>query len=101
MEFDVDDNSSKEYKVEAIWDSAVYTKELKSGYLSCLYYLVSWIRYPEEENIWKPALVVQHLKKLISLFHKDHLTKPIANFLAVNIASQMARPIVKLVESIK
>ena len=49
MEFDTGDNS-KEYKMEAIWDSMVYTKESKSGYLSGLYYLVLWKRYPEEEN---------------------------------------------------
>ena len=34
-----DDN--KEYKVEAIQDSAVYTMELESGYLPGLYYLVA------------------------------------------------------------
>ena len=34
-------NNSGEYKVEAIWNSAVYVKELKSGHLPGLYYLVS------------------------------------------------------------
>ena len=38
-ELDVDDNSNK-YEVEAIWDNAVYTKELE-GHLSGLYYLVA------------------------------------------------------------
>ena len=42
-EFDADDN--KEYKVEAIIDSAVYAKETKR-YLPGLYYLVSWKSYP-------------------------------------------------------
>ena len=42
------DNS--EYKMEAIWDSAVYTKKSKSGHLPELYYLVFWKGYPEEEN---------------------------------------------------
>ena len=32
-EFDVDDNNSEEYKVEAIWDSTVYAKESESGHL--------------------------------------------------------------------
>ena len=32
---------SGEYKVEAIQDSAVYAKELESGHLPGLYYLVS------------------------------------------------------------
>ena len=39
-ELDAGDNS-EEYEVEAIWDSAVYTRESKSGHLSGIYYLVS------------------------------------------------------------
>ena len=41
MEFDTGDDESGEYKMEAIWDSAVYARELKSGHLPGLYYLVS------------------------------------------------------------
>ena len=40
----------KEYKVEAIWDSAVYARESESGHLPGFYYLVSWKRYLKEEN---------------------------------------------------
>ena len=58
MEFDTGDNNSGEYELEIIWDSAVYTGELESGHLLGLYYLLSWKRYPEEENIWKLVLVV-------------------------------------------
>ena len=47
-ELDVGD--SKEYEVEIIWDSAVYTRELELGHLPGLYYLVSWKGYPEKEN---------------------------------------------------
>ena len=43
-------NNSGEYEMEAIWDSMVYTKKSKSGYLLQLYYLVSWKRYPKEKN---------------------------------------------------
>ena len=43
-ELDID--NKREYKVKAIWDSAVYARESKSGYLPGLYYLVSWKRYP-------------------------------------------------------
>ena len=46
-EFDAGDN--KEYKVEAIIDSAVYAKEAKE-YLPGLYYLVSWKNYLKEES---------------------------------------------------
>ena len=52
----VDDNG--EYEVEAIWDSAVYARESESGHLPGLYYLMSWKKYPEEENTWEPASVV-------------------------------------------
>ena len=48
-ELDVGDDSG-EYEVEAIWDNAVYARELESGHLLGFYYLVSWKRYPEEEN---------------------------------------------------
>ena len=48
-ELDVNNEGGK-YKVEAIWDSAVYTRELESGHLPGLYYLVFWKGYLEEEN---------------------------------------------------
>ena len=70
MEFDVGENSG-EYEVEIIWDSTVDVRESELGYLPDLYYLVLWKRYPKEENTCEPALAVQYLKKLISLFHKD------------------------------
>ena len=92
-EFDAGDN--KEYKIEAIIDSAVYTKEAE-GHLPGLYYLVSWKSYPEEESIWKPSSAVIHLRKMISIFHKDHLKKPTAIFLPLNSAPPMAKPSVKL-----
>ena len=94
MEFDIGDNKSGEYKVEVIWDSVVYAKESKLGHLLGLYYLVSWKRYPEEENIWEPASAVQHFKKFISLFHKDHPNKLTVIFPTLNTAPPMARPTV-------
>ena len=95
MEFDAGDNESGEYEVEAIRDSAVYTRESESSHLPGLYYLVSWKGYLEEENTWEPASAVQHLRKLISSFHKDHLDKPTATFSAIDTAPPMARPTVK------
>ena len=41
---------SGKYKVEAIWDSTVYAKESKLGYLPRLYYLVSWKDYLKKKN---------------------------------------------------
>ena len=93
-ELDTGDNS-KEYKVEAIWDSAVYAMESELGHLPGLYYLVAWKGYPEEENTWEPVSAVQHLRKLISSFHKDHPEKPTATSPPVNSAPPIAMPIVK------
>ena len=95
IEFDSGDNESGEYKVEAIWDSTVYVRESELGHLLGLYYLVSWKRYPEEENTWEPALVVQHLRKLISSFYKDHPDKPTATSPTINTVSPMASPTIK------
>ena len=49
-ESDAGDNS-EEYKIEAIWDNAVYANKSESGHLPGLYYLVVWKGYSEEENI--------------------------------------------------
>lgn len=40
LKFEASD--SKKYKIEAIWNNAIYKKELKLGQLSGLYYLISW-----------------------------------------------------------
>ena len=99
IEFDVGNN--EEYEMEVIWESAVYVRESKSGYLSDLYYLISWKGYPKEENTCKPASVVQHLRKLICLFHKDHLDKPTATSSTIDTTPTMARPTVKPIEPLK
>ena len=49
-QLELDTGEKEEYKIEAIWDSAVYVRESESGYLLGFYYLVSWKEYPEEEN---------------------------------------------------
>ena len=101
MEFDADDDESGEYEVEAIWDSAVYVRESESGHLLGFYYLVSWKGYLEEENTWEPASAVQHLRKLISSFHKDHPDKPTATSPAIDTAPPMARLTVTPTEPFK
>ena len=94
-ELDKGNKDSEEYKVEAIWDSAVYANESESGHLPSLCYLVAWKGYPKEENTWEPLSAVQHLKKLISSFHKDHPEKPTATSPPIDSAPPMARPTVK------
>ena len=93
-ELDTGDESSEEYEVEAIWNSAVYARD-SEGHLSGLYYLVAWKDYPKEENTWELSLAVQHLKKLISSFHKDYPEKPTITFPPIDSVPLMARPIVK------
>lgn len=56
LEFESNGNY-KEYKVEAIYDRAVYAKKSKNHLLD-LYYLVFWKDYPEEKNTWEPTLVI-------------------------------------------
>lgn len=58
IDFDVDNNDNKKYKVEAISNSAVYAKELKLDYLLRLYYLVFWKSYLKEENTWELASAI-------------------------------------------
>ena len=78
--------------VDGIWDSAVYAKESATGQLPGLYYLVSWKGYPEEENTWEPASAIQHLRRLITAYHKDNPEKPTATSDPVDTAPPMARP---------
>ena len=92
---ELDAGDDGEYEVEAIRDSTVYARESESGHLPGLYYLVSWKRYLEEENAWEPASAVQHLRKFISLFYKDHPDKPTATSPAIDTIPPMARPTVR------
>ena len=100
IEFDIGNNNGR-YKVKAIWDSVVYTRESESGHLLGLYYLVSWKKYPKEKNTWELVSIVKHLRKLISLFYKDHSGKSTATFPAIDTISPMVRLTVKPVEPLK
>ena len=94
-ELELEAGNSKEYKIKAIQDSAVYTSKLESGQLPGLYYLVAWKGYSKEENTWEPSSAIQHLKKLINSFYKDYLKKPTATSPSIDSAPPMARPTVR------
>ena len=47
VELNAGNNKSREYEVEAIWNSAIYQRESESSHLSGFYYLVSCKQYPE------------------------------------------------------
>ncbi len=89
LEFEGDDGDGEEYEVQAICDSAVYARE-SEGHLPGLYYLVSCKSYPEEKNTGEPASVIQHLRRLISNFHKELLEKPTATSPPTDSALTMA-----------
>ena len=94
LEFE-DDSQGEKYDVEVISDSAVYAKKSESNQLPGLYYLISWKNFTGEKNTWEPASAIQHLRRLVSIFHKEIPNKPIANSTPVDIALPMARPTVE------
>ena len=100
-ELDASNKDSKKYKMEAIWNSAVYANKLESSHLSGLYYLVAWKGYSKEENTWELLSAVQHLKKLINSFYKKHSKKLTATSQLIHSAPMRARPMVKPIRHIK
>ncbi len=95
LEFE-NEGDGKEYKVEAICDSAVYAKESEHVYhLPSLYYLISWKGYPKEENTWEPVLAMLHFCKLISTFYHDYPEKLTATSPPIDSVPLMARPTVR------
>lgn len=94
MQLDFEVGNNEEYKVEDIWDGIVYVRE-SDGHLPRFYYLVSWKSYFENESTWKLASVIQHLWKLIKIFHIKYLGKFRATSPPVNTALPMAKPTFK------
>ena len=94
LEPELNAGDNKEYEVETIIDSAVYTKEAE-GHLPGLYYLITWKGYPEEESKWELFSAIMYLRKMISTFHKNHLEKVTATFPPFDSAPLMAKSSVK------
>ncbi len=56
---------------------------------------MSWKGYPKEENTWEPASAIQHLRRFVCTFHKEHPEKPTATSPPVDSAPPIAKPTVK------
>lgn len=94
LKFDNDGNNKKD-KIEVICNNVVFFIEFRRGHLPKLYYLVSWKGYFKEKNIKKPISTIQHLQKLVTTLHKDHLKKPMETLPPINTTSSMTRLTVK------
>ena len=90
LDFKFEAGNEKESEVNGIWDSAIYAKKSASQLLG-LYYLMLWKGYPAEENTWEPALVIQHLWRLVTAYHKDNLKKLTATSAPIDTAPPIAR----------
>ena len=90
LDFEFETGNNKEYKIYGIWDNIVYAKKLAEQLLG-LYYLVLWKSCPEEENIWEPTLAIQHLQKLITVYHKYNPKNLIAISAPINMTPPIAR----------
>ena len=53
LELDTGNTNSKKYKIEAIWDNAVYARKLE-GHLPGFYYLVATLKKKILENHFQP-----------------------------------------------
>ena len=91
LDFEFKAGNGDKYKVDGIWNSAVYAKKSAKQLLG-LYYLVLWKNYLKEENTWEPALVIQHFQRLVTAYHKNNPKKPSSTFVPVDTALPMARP---------
>ena len=100
MQLEFEAGNDKKYEVDSIRDSAIYAKESTTGQLPGLYYLVLWKSYPKEENTWELALVIQHLQRLITAYHKNNPKKPTVTSLFLDTAPPMARPIAALTKNV-
>ena len=86
--------NDKEYKMEAIRDIAVYTKQA-DRHLPELYNLVVWKSYLKKKNTREPFLSVMHLRKMLSTFHKNSLKKPTATSALLDSAPLIVKPTIQ------
>lgn len=93
VELDLD-NVDNQIKVEFICNRIVFIRKLDLRHLAELYFPISWKRFFKKENMWEFVAIVQHLKKGISIFHKDYFDKFKASSTPVGTTLSMAKPAV-------
>ena len=96
MQLKFEAGDDKEYKVDSIWDSAVYAKQ-SAEQLSGLYYLVLWKKYSEKKNTSEPILAIQHRQKLVTAYLKNNSKKPTVTSAPINMTLSIARPTTLLI----
>lgn len=91
FEFKDGRNNDREYNVETICDSKVFTRESHNFSLG-LYYLIFWKDYLEKENTWKLASTVQYFGKRLSTYHNKQPEKLTVISTLLDSGLVMAKP---------
>lgn len=77
--------NKKEYKIEIFYNKKYYIKEFMD-WLPGLYFLISWKSYSENETISVHVSTEIYIFKIISIFYKNYIKKPISMFLFIGFA---------------
>lgn len=85
-------SKNEKYELIAIQASEIYIRQSKDHLPSGLYYLVLEKSYLEEKKIQELISAIQHLRKLIIIFHKDYSAKPTAKSQLINTVPSMTSP---------
>lgn len=88
-------NNDKKYKLETIWDSAVYAKKIDKE-LPELHYLVIWRSHLKEKNTYKSSSAIIQLWKMVNIFYKDYSEKVTIISAPFNSVPLITKVIVKL-----
>lgn len=80
LELKLNIRKDKKFKVEAIKNTAIYTKPTDDQLVE-LNYQISLKNYPENESILKLASAIMYFCKIINTFHKYYLETFITMFL--------------------
>ena len=65
-----------EYEVEHIVRSEVRTSGRGTRRTNRIFYLVKWLGYPEDENSWEPAEMMEGSQEIVAEFHRENPEMP-------------------------